>query len=196
MNRNTTISLAKTITAICLVILLVVYPITIRAAVYVGMHLTYCIWYLLNQCIINKAVGDGTDRNTKPEQSTYSPLKVMFILAVVGIFYALPGWFAFNNPRPAGNLVLGVSVGLFFMGSMIAARFHFQSGVSLPEVKILPESTRKLAGNFRYYGEIIRYSSFALLSGSPWSWFVVLCIVILEHPYGILRWLKEVRSKN
>jgi hypothetical protein len=165
--------------------------------VYVGMHLSYCIWYLLNQCIINKAVGDKIDQNNESRQNNYTLLKLFVILAVVGVFYALPGWFAFNNSQPAGNITIGISIGLFFLGSMIASRFYFQSSdKSSLGFKILPESMRKLAGNFRYYGEIIRYSSFAILSGSVWSWSVVLCVIILEHPYGILRWLKETRIRD
>ena len=194
MNQNTTISLAKAVTSVCLIVLLFVYPINIRASIYLGIHLSYCLWYLLDQCVINRLFDDKNGEKPEIKQHYYTLPKVILVVAIVGVFYAMPGWFAFTNPQPAGNLVSGLSVGLFFLGSMTASRFHNQgSSRPLPGFGRLPERMRTLAGNYRYYGEIIRYSSFALLSGSPCSWFVVLCIIVLEHPYGIVRWLKEIR---
>lgn len=192
MNQNTTISLAKAVTSVCLIILLFVYPITIRASLYTGMHLSYCLWYLLDQCILSRVLDDKTGQNTALKQHYYTLPKVLLVVAVVGVFYAMPGWFAFTNPQPAGNFISGLSVGLFFLGAMTASRF-LNSSTPLPGLNKFPERIRKLAGNYRYYGEIARYGSFALLSGSPWSGFVVLCIIVLEHPYGIVRWLKEIR---
>lgn len=197
MNQDNTIVIAKLVTLVCLVVLLIVYPVNVRAAVYLGMHLSYCIWFLFDQYIIKKAVRYNSGQNSRPQPVNYSPLKAIVIVAIVGVFYALPGWNALNNPQPAGSLTLGMSVGMFFLGSMTASRFHIpRDSTSLPGFTAVSESYRKLAGNLRYSGEIIRYSSFALLSGSPWSWLVVLCVIALEHPYGILRFLREIVNRK
>lgn len=215
--RNVSVNIAKVVTIACLLALPFFYPITTRAAVYLGMHLSYCLWYLLKQLILQEPVFREQD----------SILDVAIVIASVGVFYALPGWLAFTNPQPVSNLVLALSVVFFFFGSVINSSADVQKSTALRLGSgLITSGFWRLSRNINYFGDLLRYSAFALLAGSLWAWAVVLFVLVVDLdrmrkksaslsrysgyqtytenvpallPYGFLRWSKpdpESKKKN
>jgi protein-S-isoprenylcysteine O-methyltransferase Ste14 len=207
--RNVSVNIAKVVTIFCLLALPFLYPLSIRAAVYLAMHVSYCMWYLLKQLIMGEPVFRERD----------SIFDVGLVVASVGVFYTLPGWLAFTNPQPVSQLVLGVSVSLFFFGSVINSSADVQKSASLRvRPGLITDGFWRLSRNINYFGNLMRYSSFALLAGSVWAWSVVLFVLVIDIdrmrkksaslsrypeyrtysekvpallPYGFLRWFRR-----
>ena len=114
--RNMSVNVAKVVTLLCLVSLPFFYEVHARQAVYLAMHVSYCVWYLLKQVILRETIFREPD----------SALELVMVVAIVGVFYALPGYLAFRNPLSVSNLELAGSVTLFFFGSVI------NSGADVP----------------------------------------------------------------
>lgn len=169
--RNVSVNIAKVVTIACLLALPFFYPISTRAAVYLGMHLSYCVWYLLKQRILEEPVFREQD----------SVLDVAMVVASVGVFYALPGWLAFTNPQPVSNLVLALSVVLFFFGSVVNSSADVQKSTTLRlRPGLITGGFWKLSRNINYFGDLLRYGAFALLAGSLWAWSVVLFVLLID----------------
>lgn len=169
--RNVSVNIAKVVTIACLLVLPVFYPITTRAAVYLGMHLSYCVWYLLKQGILEEPVFREQD----------SILDVLMVITSVGVFYVLPGWLAFTNSQPVSNLVLALSVVLFFFGSVVNSSADVQKSTALKlQQGLITGGFWRLSRNINYFGDLIRYSAFALLAGSLWAWSVVLFVLVVD----------------
>jgi protein-S-isoprenylcysteine O-methyltransferase Ste14 len=166
--RNVSVNMAKVVTILCLLSLPFLYDVHARQAVYLAIHMSYCVWYLLKQIILQETV--FRERDSAPE--------LVMVVAIVGVFYALPGWLAFRNPTPVTALELAASVSLFFFGSVINSGADIQKITAL---RLRPGLIRDgfwgLSRNINYFGDLMRYSAFALLSGSAWSWLVVLFVL-------------------
>jgi steroid 5-alpha reductase family enzyme len=169
--RNVSVNVAKVITILCLLSLPFFYEVHSRQAVYLAMHVSYCVWYLLKQVIMRETVFRERD----------SALELIMVVVVVGVFYALPGWLAFRNTTPVSNLVLSASVTLFFFGSVINSGADVQKITALRlRPGLITDGFWALSRNINYFGDLVRYSAFALLSGSAWSWLVVLVVLGID----------------
>ncbi|KAK9859828.1 hypothetical protein WJX84_010249 [Apatococcus fuscideae] len=104
----------------------------------------------------------------------------MFIIAVFGVFYALPAWCAFTNQSPMLPSVAVAATILFMNGSALnlAADFYKtaqkQAGISKVTTHIYDG---RLGEHPNHVGDWMRYSSFALASGSLLAWLVPAFIV-------------------
>lgn len=169
--RNVSVNAAKVVTILCLLGLPFLYEVHARQAVYLAIHVSYCTWYLLKQVILHESVFRERD----------SALELAMVVAIVGVFYALPGWLAFRNLTPVSDLELALSVSLFFFGSLINSGADVQKITSMRlRAGLITDGFWALSRNINYFGDLMRYSAFALLSGSAWSWLVVL-IVLGNH---------------
>jgi steroid 5-alpha reductase family enzyme len=169
--RNVSVNVAKVVTILCLLALPFFYELHTRQAVYLAMHVSYCVWYLLKQVIMRERIFHEQD----------NVVDFIMVVAMVGVFYALPGWLAFRNTTPAGDLELAASVALFFFGSVINTGADVQKIAALrlrPE--LITDGFWALSRNINYFGDLMRYSAFALLSGSAWSWLVVLVVLGID----------------
>ena len=177
--RTVSVNIAKVVTVICLLTLPFLYPVHARQAAYLALQVSYCGWFLLKQAILREPL--YRERDSAPQ--------VAMVVALVGVFYALPGWLAFTNPDPVSEVVLAASVALFFFGSMINSGADIQKSAALrARPGLVTDGFWRLSRNINYFGDLLRYSAFALLSGSPWSWSVVL--VVLGISLGRMR-MKE-----
>jgi protein-S-isoprenylcysteine O-methyltransferase Ste14/uncharacterized protein YndB with AHSA1/START domain len=166
--RNVSVNAAKVVTLACLLSLPFFFEVQARQAVYLAMHVSYCVWYLLKQVILREAV--FRERDSAPE--------FVMVVAVVGVVYALPGWLAFRNPAPVSDLTLAASVALFFFGSVINSGADVQKITALRlRPGLITDGFWRLSRNINYFGDLLRYSAFALLSGSAWAWLVVLLVL-------------------
>lgn len=166
--RNVSVNVAKVVTILCLLSLPFFYEVHARQAVYLAMHVSYCVWYLLKQVILRETV--FRERDSAPE--------LVMVVAIVGVFYALPGWLAFRNPTPVTALEVAASVSLFFFGSVINSGADVQKITALRlRPGLITDGFWALSRNINYFGDLMRYGAFALLSGSAWSWLVVLIVL-------------------
>lgn len=179
--RNVSVNIAKTVTLLCLLSLPLFYAVQTRQAVYLALHVSYCVWYFLKQAILRETVFPERD----------SALELVMVVAVVGVLYALPGWLAFRNAAPVSNPELAASVTLFFFGSVINSSADVQKITALRlRPGLITDGFWGLSRNINYFGDLMRYSSFALLSGSAWSWLVVLIVLGIDAD----RMRKKARS--
>jgi len=166
--RNVSVNVAKVVTILCLLSLPFFYEVHARQAVYLAMHVSYCAWYLLKQAILREAVFRERD----------SALELVIVVVMIGVVYALPGWLAFRNTTPVSNLELVAGVTLFFFGSVINSSADVQKITALRlRPGLITDGFWGLSRNINYFGDLMRYSAFALLSGSAWSWLVVLFVL-------------------
>ncbi|HEX9597155.1 MAG TPA: SRPBCC family protein [Anaerolineales bacterium] len=166
--RNVSVNAAKMVTILCLLSLPFLYEVHARQAVYLAIHVSYCVWYLLKQAILRETV--FRERDSAPE--------LVIIVAIVGVGYALPGWLAFRNPTLVTNPELAASVALFFFGSVINSGADVQKVTAVRlRPGLITDGFWALSRNINYFGDLMRYSAFALLSGSAWSWLVVLIVL-------------------
>ncbi|HEU0296298.1 MAG TPA: SRPBCC family protein [Anaerolineales bacterium] len=179
--RNVSVNMAKVVTILCLLSLPFFYEVHARQAIYLAMHVSYCVWYLLKQAILRETVFRERD----------SALELIMIVATVGVGYALPGWLAFRNTTAATTFELVASVTLFFFGSVINSGADVQKITALRlRPGLITDGFWGLSRNINYFGDLMRYSAMALLSGSAWSWLVVL--VVLGN--NVDRMQKKARS--
>jgi protein-S-isoprenylcysteine O-methyltransferase Ste14/uncharacterized protein YndB with AHSA1/START domain len=176
--RNVSVNVAKVVTILCLLGLPLFHEVHARQAVYLALHVSYCVWYLLKQIILRETIFRERD----------SALELVMVVGMVGVFYALPGWLAFRNPTPVTNLELAASVPLFFFGSVINTGADVQKITALRlRSGLITDGFWALSRNINYFGDLMRYAAFALLSGSAWSWLVVLFVLSID--------LDRMRSK-
>ena len=169
--RNVSVNIAKVVTIVLLLALPLFYPVGIRQWAYLAMQVSYCTWYLLKQAIVREPVFRERD----------SPLEVAMVIGSVGVFYALPGWLVFMNPEPVSGLVLGASIVLFYFGSLLNSSADVQKTYTLRAQRgLITNGFWGLSRNINYFGDIVRYSAFALLSGSIWSWTVVATVLVID----------------
>jgi protein-S-isoprenylcysteine O-methyltransferase Ste14 len=169
--RNVSVNIAKIVTIALLLALALYYPVHTRQAAYLAMHVGYCVWYLLKQAIMREPVFRERD----------SVFETVQVVATVGVFYALPGWLAFTNPEPLGDAVLAASIVLFFFGSVINSGADIEKATTLRlREGLITGGFWRLSRNINYFGDLMRYSAFALLSGSPWSWTVVATVLAID----------------
>ncbi len=170
-SRNVSVNVAKIVTILCLSSLPFFYEVHERQAVYLAMHVSYCVWYLLKQNIMREMIFRERD----------SALDLIMVVAIVGVFYTLPGWLAFRNTTPVTPVELAASVTLFFFGSVINSSADVQKATALRlRPGLITDGFWGLSRNINYFGDLVRYSAFALLSGSAWSWLVVLVVLVID----------------
>ncbi len=166
--RTVSVNIAKVVTVMCLLTLPFLYSVHTRQVVYLALHVSYIAWFLLKQAIFREPL--YRERDSAPQ--------VVMVVALVGVFYALPGWLAFTNTEPVNELVLAASVALFFFGSMLNSGADIQKSAALrARPSLVTDSFWSLSRNINYFGDLMRYSAFAVLSGSLWSWSVVLVVL-------------------
>jgi protein-S-isoprenylcysteine O-methyltransferase Ste14 len=169
--RNTSVNVAKVVTILCLLALPLIYPVHTRQAAYLALQVSYCIWYLMKQAILREPVFRERD----------SLLDAIQVVAIVGVFYALPGWLAFTNPEPVGDAILAASIVLFFFGSVINSGADIQKTTTLRlREGLITDGFWRLSRNINYFGDVLRYSAFALLAGSIWAWAVPITVLAID----------------
>ena len=170
----TAINVAKTITILCLITLVFIYGIhDQRQVIYLCLHISYCGWWLLEQWLFpQRRQQIFTD---KVELPTF-----LVVLSFVGVFYALPGYFAFTNPNPIAYATVAVALPLYIFGSLIntAADIQKTTAKSMGGT-LVKDGIWRSVRHVNYFGDLMRYTSFSVVSGSAWAFLLPVMILLL-----------------
>lgn len=169
----TAINTAKVITIACLFALAAVYGIQDwRQLLYLCLHCSYCLWWLLEQWLFPQR-----------RQLFNEPVGIVaFVSALlfVGIFYALPGYLAFTNPKPLSMTVAALALLLYIFGTLINATADVQK-MTAKELGagLIRNNIWRFSRNINYFGDLLRYLSFSVIAGSIWAYLVPFSIFLL-----------------
>jgi protein-S-isoprenylcysteine O-methyltransferase Ste14 len=173
LTQLTAINTAKVLTILCLIGLAVSFGMPdLRQGIYLCLHISYCLWWLLEQWlypqrrkIFNQGVGVAG---------------FSFTLVFVGLLYALPGYLAFTNPAPIGLLEVAIALPLFIFGSLINTSADVQKMTAKQYgAELVQDGIWHFARNINYFGDLLRYLSFAVVAGSPWAYGVPALVALL-----------------
>ncbi|MFM7676176.1 MAG: DUF1295 domain-containing protein [Synechococcus sp.] len=144
-----------------------------RVVLYLALHITYCVWWLVEQWLLPA-------RQEQIFRDRIGPGLVVASVLYVGLFFSLPGWLAMANPAPLAPLTLALAVVLFSFGSLINTTADVQKTTArqLGEGLVCDGAWRRIR-HVNYLGDLLRYSSFAVLAGSPWAWLVPLSVLLV-----------------
>jgi protein-S-isoprenylcysteine O-methyltransferase Ste14 len=168
------INVAKAITILCLVALALIYGIhDQRQVIYLCLHISYCCWWLLEQWLFPQ-------RRQQIFTATIGLLPFLLVLLFVGVFYALPGYFAFTNPNPVTYSAVLVALPLYIFGSLIntAADVQKMTAKSMG-AGLVNEGIWRSVRHINYLGDLMRYTSFSVVSGSLWAFLLPGVILLL-----------------
>lgn len=167
------INTAKLLTIFCLIGCAVFFGVhDFRQVLYLCLHISYCTWWLLEQWFYPQR-----------RQLFNEPIGLIgFISALifVGIFYAMPGYFAFTNPTPLSLTTAAIALPLYIFGSLINASADVQKMTAKQfETGLVKDNIWRFSRNINYFGDILRYLSFSVVAGSIWAYLVPSSIAIL-----------------
>ncbi|MER3492000.1 MAG: steroid 5-alpha reductase [Mastigocladus sp. ERB_26_2] len=169
----TAINIAKVLTIILLLIFSFVFGIQdLRQVIYLCLHVSYCLWWLLEQWlfpqrrqIFSEPVGIGG---------------LIWALLFVGVFYSLPGYLAFTNPVPLSAIATAVALPLYIFGTLINATADIQKLTAKQYgAQLVRDNIWRFSRNINYFGDLLRYVSFAVVASSVWAYLVPAVILML-----------------
>lgn len=167
ITQLTAINVAKVVTIFFLIgCAIVLGTHGIRPVIYLCLHISYCVWWLAEQWFYPK----------RREVMFNEPVGVIgFILSLlfIGFLYALPGYLALTNPEPISKITVAVGLPLFFFGSLINASADVQK-LTAKEfgAGLVQDNIWRFSRNINYFGDLLRYFSFAIVAGSIWAYLV------------------------
>lgn len=169
----TAINTAKVLTIVCLVAFAFVFGIhDLRQVVYLCLHISYCLWWLLEQWFYPQR-----------RQLFNDPVGVIafiFTLLYVGVFYALPGYLAFTNPLPLSITEAAIALPLYTFGTLINATADVQKLTAKQySAGLVSDGIWRFSRNINYFGDLLRYLSFSVVAGSPWAYLLPGSILLL-----------------
>lgn len=177
----TAINVAKVVTILCLIALALIYGIhDQRQVIYLCLHISYCCWWLIEQWLFPQR------RQQIFTGKVGLPL-FLFALLFTGVFYALPGYFAFTNPSPITYTAVAIALPLYIFGSLIntAADVQKMTAKSMG-ASLVNDGIWRSVRHINYLGDLMRYSSFSVVSGSLWA-FLLPGIIVLLYIQRILQ---------
>lgn len=169
----TAINAGKVLTILFLVAFAIVFGIKdLRQVIYLCLHISYCLWWLLEQWIypqrrqiFNQPAGAGG---------------FIFTLLFVGVFYTLPGYLAFTNPVPISITAAAVALPLYIFGSLINASADIQKLTAKQfGAGLVRDGIWRFSRNINYFGDLLRYLSFSVVAGSVWAYLVPGAVALL-----------------
>ncbi len=168
------INVAKVITIICLIGLAVVYGIhDQRQVIYLSLHISYCCWWLLEQWLF-----PARRQQVFTEKADFATF--IAVILFVGVFYALPGYFAFTNPQPISYLSVAIALPLYIFGSLINTAADVQKMVAKEMgASLVQNGSWRFLRHINYLGDIMRYTSFSVVAGFLWAFLLPIVIVLL-----------------
>lgn len=174
MTQLQAINIAKVTTIFALAIPALVFGLQAeRVVLYLALHISYCIWWLVEQLLF------PARRQQIFRDAIGWPLAVATVV-YVGLFFALPGWLAMANAAPLSPYIAALAVVMFSFGSLIntAADVQKTTAKELGAGLVQDGSWRRIR-HVNYLGDLIRYASFAVLAGSPWAWLLPISVLLV-----------------
>ena len=173
ITQLTAINIAKVVTIACLLGMAIAYGTTgIRPVLYLCLHVSYCVWWLLEQWLFPQ-------RSQHIFTDKIGIVQTGLAIAYVGVFYALPGYFAFTNPEPITHLTIAIALVLYIFGSQINTGADIQKMTAKTMgAGLVQDGIWRSVRNVNYLGDLLRYLSFSILAGSLWAYLVPLSIFL------------------
>ena len=164
VTQLTAINVAKTVTIFCLIALAVVYGVNdYRQVIYLCLHISYCLWWTLEQWLFPQ-------RSQQLFTEKVNIPTFIVVLLFVGVFYCLPGYFAFTNPNPVGYLTVAIALVLYIFGSLINTGADVQKMTAKSMgAGLVKDGIWRSLRHINYLGDLMRYSSFSVIAGSIWA---------------------------
>ena len=174
ITQLTAINVAKASTIGCLVALAIIYGVSgFRQLLYLCLHISYCVWWLLEQWLF-------PDRRRYIFTEKTGILSAVFIFLYVGVFYAFPGYLAFTNPQPISDLTIVIALPLYIFGSLINTSADVQKMTAKSMgVGLVKDGAWRSVRNINYLGDLMRYTSFAVIAGSLWAYLLPISVLLL-----------------
>ncbi|NEO85906.1 MAG: DUF1295 domain-containing protein [Spirulina sp. SIO3F2] len=171
------INLAKVLTILLLIVYAFIWGISDwRQVLYLALHITYCVWWLLEQWLF-----PTRRQQIFQEPTTWGSL--IGALLVVGGLYSLPGYFAFTNPHPLSLWVAAIAVPLYTLGSLVNATADVQKLTAKQQgAGLVQDGAWRIAQNINYLGDLMRYLSFSIVAGALWAYLLPVGILLLYIP--------------
>ncbi|KAJ1628986.1 hypothetical protein T492DRAFT_1014015 [Pavlovales sp. CCMP2436] len=188
------INVAKVLTGMCLVACAAFKGMGLRQAVYMGMHMSYITWWMLEQWLYPPF---GERFGTVPGVDTDSAvIDWISIMSTIGVGYAWAGYLCFSNDKPVAALTVAISIACFGLGSAINLMSDLQmqaTKLALATVAqkqgaraariLVTDGIFRLSRNPAYFGDWLRYFSFCLISGRPASFLLLAYVVVFNLGY-------------
>jgi protein-S-isoprenylcysteine O-methyltransferase Ste14 len=170
----TAINWAKAITIALICILILLFGINgQRQILYACMHISYCLWWLIEQKIY-------PDRRQQIFTEKVGAGGFIAALLIVGVFYTLPAFLAFTNPTDLSLITTAIAIPLFYFGSLINTAADIQkSTAKIAGVGLVRTGVWSGVRHVNYTGDLMRYLSFSVVAGSIWAFLVPLSILLL-----------------
>jgi protein-S-isoprenylcysteine O-methyltransferase Ste14 len=170
----TAINTAKVVTIGLLLAFAALYGVRdMRQVVYLSLHISYCLWWLLEQwCFPERRRQLFTDR--------VGPLRFAAALLFIGVLYSLPGWLAFLNPQPISYATVAVALGLFSFGGWINTSADVQKMTAKAMgAGLVSDGIWRRVRHVNYLGDLLRYLSFAVVAGQGWAYLVPALVLMI-----------------
>lgn len=173
-SEMTAINWAKALTVGVLIVLALRFGLSgTRQVLYLSLHISYCLWWLLEQWFFpTRAQQLFTDR--------VGPGRFALALLFIGVLYSLPGWLAFLNPTPISNGMVALGVVLFIFGSLINATADVQKMTAKAMgAGLVADGIWRQVRHVNYLGDLLRYLSFAVVAGIGWAYLVPALVLLI-----------------
>jgi protein-S-isoprenylcysteine O-methyltransferase Ste14 len=174
----TAINAAKLLTILLLLVLSALVGVRdMRQVLYLSLHISYCLWWLLEQWLF-------PERRRQLFSERVGPVGFAAALLFIGVLYSLPGLLAFLNPTPISPAAVAVAVGLFSFGSLINASADVQkSTAKTMGAGLVCDGIWRRVRHVNYLGDLLRYVSFAVVAGNGWAYLVpgLVLLVYLQR---------------
>ena len=170
----TAINTAKVLTIVLLLVLAAVIGVKdMRQVVYLSLHISYCLWWLLEQWLF-------PERARQLFSERVGVVGFGFALLFIGVFYTLPGLLAFLNPLPISQAAVAVALGLFSFGSLINASADTQKTTAKAMgAGLVSDGIWRRVRHVNYLGDLLRYLSFAVVAGNIWAYLVPALVLLI-----------------
>lgn len=170
----TAINAAKVLTIGLLLAFAALYGVRdMRQVVYLSLHISYCLWWLLEQwCFPERRRQLFTDR--------VGPFRFTAALLFIGVLYSLPGWLAFLNPQPISFVTVAVALGLYSFGGWINTSADVQKMTAKAMgAGLVSDGIWRGVRHVNYLGDLLRYLSFAVVAGQAWAYLVPALVLLI-----------------
>ncbi|MFM2158315.1 MAG: hypothetical protein RLZZ124_789 [Cyanobacteriota bacterium] len=174
----TAINAAKVLTILLLLVMSALVGVRdMRQVLYLSLHISYCLWWLLEQWLF-------PERRRQLFSERVGPAGFTAALLFIGVLYSLPGLLAFLNPTPISPAAVAIAVGLFSFGSLINASADVQKTTAKAMgAGLVCDGIWRRVRHVNYLGDLLRYLSFAVVAGNGWAYLVpgLVLLVYLQR---------------
>ncbi|MFM7636051.1 MAG: methyltransferase family protein [Cyanobacteriota bacterium] len=170
----TAINTAKGLTLLLLLGLAALVGVRdMRQVIYLSLHISYCLWWLLEQWLF-------PERRRQLFSERVGMVGFGGTVLVVGVFYSLPGLLAFLNPIPISPVAVAVALVLFSFGSLINTAADVQKTTAKTlGAGLVSDGIWRRVRHVNYLGDLLRYLSFAVVAGNGWAYLVPGLVLLI-----------------